>query len=220
MLGMSWKPTRDVLGFRTESVDGTDEVIYTRIGLVSKTASIFDPIGLAAQVTVKAKIRLRELGYRGLKWHDAVAGTDREWWETWVAGLKQLSKLEVPRCLFPRSKHMVSVHLHTFGDASKEAYSAVTYTRTLYSNGEVVVRLVKAATKLAQTKTLSIPKLELLAALMAARQSLFVQQSLGQCISAVFLWTDSSTVRNWVRATASSYQVFVSHQIGEIQTLT
>ncbi|KZS08408.1 Uncharacterized protein APZ42_027611 [Daphnia magna] len=35
-----------------------------------------------------------------------------------------------------------------------------------------------------------------------------------------FLWTDSSSVRNWVRAIASNYQVYVSHRVGEIQTLT
>lgn len=35
-----------------------------------------------------------------------------------------------------------------------------------------------------------------------------------------YFWTDSSTVRNWIRATAAFYQTFVSHRIGEIQTLT
>ena len=33
-------------------------------------------------------------------------------------------------------------------------------------------------------------------------------------------WTDSSCVRNWLRTTASHYNPFVSHRIGEIQTLT
>lgn len=55
MLGMAWKPTKDVLGFRAESVDGSAAVQYTRVGLISKTAGIFDPFGLAAPVTVKVK---------------------------------------------------------------------------------------------------------------------------------------------------------------------
>lgn len=41
VLEMSWKSTRDVLGYRLESVDGTESVVYTRLELVSKMASIF-----------------------------------------------------------------------------------------------------------------------------------------------------------------------------------
>ena len=33
-------------------------------------------------------------------------------------------------------------------------------------------------------------------------------------------WTDSSCVRKWLRTTASHYKPYVSHRIGEIQTLT
>lgn len=31
---------------------------------------------------------------------------------------------------------------------------------------------------------------------------------------------DSSTVRNWIRARAANYQVFVGNRVGEIQTIT
>lgn len=47
---------------------GEDEVAYTRIGLTSKTVTVFDPLGFAAPLTVKAKIRLRELCMRGIGW--------------------------------------------------------------------------------------------------------------------------------------------------------
>lgn len=47
-----------------------------------------------------------------------------------------------------------------------------------------------------------------------------IETALTREINARFFWTDSSTVRNWVRATATFYQTFVSHRIGEIQTLT
>jgi hypothetical protein len=35
-----------------------------------------------------------------------------------------------------------------------------------------------------------------------------------------FLWTDSSTTRNWLRAVAANYTPFVSHRVGEVQSLT
>ena len=83
-----------------------------------------------------------------------------------------------------------------------------------------MVRHVKAATKLAPTKTISVCKLELCAALLGSRLARFVEKSLSVKIDARYFWTDSSTVRNWIRATSANYQVFVSHRTGEIQTLT
>ena len=47
-----------------------------------------------------------------------------------------------------------------------------------------------------------------------------IYKALNHKINIRYFWTDSSTVRNWIRATATFYQTFVSHRIGEIQTLT
>ncbi len=47
-----------------------------------------------------------------------------------------------------------------------------------------------------------------------------VQTELTRKVTARYFSTDSSTVRNWIRATAALYQTFVSHRIGEIQSLT
>ena len=82
------------------------------------------------------------------------------------------------------------------------------------------MRQVKAANKIAPKKTISIPKLELNAALLGARLLRTVHSILEPRIQRRFLWTDSSTVRNWIRATAAYYQVFVSNRVGEIQTIT
>lgn len=82
------------------------------------------------------------------------------------------------------------------------------------------IHQVKAANKLAPKKSISIPKLELNAALLGARLAVTIGTSLPVKIIRRRFWTDSSTVRNWIRATAAYYQVFVSNRIGEIQTLT
>jgi hypothetical protein len=79
VLGVTWRPATDVLGFRVRLA----EINYTRAGLLSKVAGLFDPLGAAAPITVKAKIRLRHLGVKGLKWEDVVTGSDREWWESY-----------------------------------------------------------------------------------------------------------------------------------------
>ena len=70
-----------------------------------------------------------------------------------------------------------------------------------------------AKTKLAPRKSLSIPKLELNAALLAARLLNYVTETLNIPDLIKFLWTDSSTVDVY-------YTPFLSHRVGEIQLLT
>ncbi|XP_046459823.1 uncharacterized protein LOC124206177 [Daphnia pulex] len=216
ILGIVWNPSTDHLGFRVK----VSRVNYTRVGLLAQVAGLFDPLGTAAPMTVKAKIKLRELGVKGLQWEDPVVGDEKEWWEEYFQKIGRLKEIELPRCLFPKAEEIVRTELHTFADASEEACAASCYTRVVYQDGRVLVRHIKTATKLAPLKTVSVCKLELNAGLMGARLAKFVQTALKRKMDCRYFWTDSSTVRNWVRAVSSHYQVYVSHRIGEIQTLT
>jgi hypothetical protein len=124
------------------------------------------------------------------------------------------------RCLFPEENEIENSQLHTFCDASEEAYAAVIYVRNAYHDGRIRIHQIKASNKLAPKKTISVHKLELNAALLDSRLARFVSSSTSRKIDNRFFWTDSSTVRNWIRARASYYQVYVSNRVGEIQTLT
>ena len=213
VLGIVWRQGSDKLGFRIRLTD----VEYTRVGLVSKVAGLFDPLGAAAPMTIKAMIRLRELGLRGLDWKDPISEPDRVWWMEYFKAIEQLRDVEFERCLFPDEDRIVRIELHTFMDASEEACAAAAYVRSVDEDGAVRVRLVKAVTKLAPQKTVSVCKLELNAAVLGVRLVQFVSKALTRNIAARYYWTDSSTVRNWVRSASSQYQIYVSHRIGEIQ---
>jgi hypothetical protein len=169
---------------------------------------------------VKAKIKLRELGTKGLAWKGQVQGEDKQWWQRWFTTLVKLNDVRTPRNLQPDKANIVHSELHTFCDASEEAYSAAVYLRNVYKDETAKVQLVMAKTKLAPRKSLSIPKLELNAALLGARLSTYVMDALNIPELGRFLWTDSSTTRNWLRAVAANYTPFVSHRVGEVQSLT
>ena len=187
LLGIIWRKGSDVLGF---DVTGKD-VVYTRAGILSQVASIFDPLGSAAPITIKGRIRHRELGIRGFNWTDAVDDREKEWWQSWFTILRQLNYVEFPRCLFPNEDHIVKTELHTFCDASTEAFAAVVYIRNVYDDGEIVIRHVKGGTKLAPLKTLSVPRLELNAALLGARMAKMVQTELTRKVTSRYFWIDS-----------------------------
>ena len=61
------------------------------------------------------------------------------------------------------------MQLHGFSDASEKAYAAVVYMRSCYDNGTVDVKLVTSKSRVAPLSKQSIPRLELLGALILAR---------------------------------------------------
>ena len=76
ILGVCWRPKMDVLSF---SIHQPSDITFTRRGLLSKLASVFDPLGLAAPVTVQAKIKLKILGLGGLHWDAEIPEAEKTW---------------------------------------------------------------------------------------------------------------------------------------------
>ena len=192
----------------------------TRRTLLSIIAGIFYPLGLAAPLVVKAKIALKRIVVRGLAWDEEIQKEDDSWSRRWLLATERLNEIALPRCLFPSEHTVRRTELHTFSDASKEAFATVIFIRNVHEDGTVVTRFVMAKTKVAPSKTISVAKLEQQAALLGARVANSVQEALTRLVHRRYFWTDSSSVRNWIRSTAAYYKPFVNHRIGKIQTLT
>ncbi len=71
-------------------MDNLDNIEYTRVRITSKVASVFDPLGTAAPIIVKAKITLRALGLKRSSWTEVVDEADQNWWTAWFDVLKKL----------------------------------------------------------------------------------------------------------------------------------
>ena len=90
----------------------------------------------------------------------------------WFKELEDLPTVKVPRCLrLEQEEEMLSQTLHTFGDASQDAYGAVVYSRTTYKSGAVSIRIVVAKSRVAPLAATSIPPLELMAAVLGLRMA-------------------------------------------------
>ncbi|XP_043069703.1 uncharacterized protein [Drosophila bipectinata] len=94
-----------------------------------------------------------------------------------------------------------------FVDASQSAFAAVVYWRITYEDGDVQVRFVCAKTKCAPMRTMTIPRLELQAAVLGTRLMDTVRQSVP--IAEIVLWTDS-------KSTHRRYKQFVGNRVAEI----
>ncbi|XP_045030431.1 uncharacterized protein LOC123472625 [Daphnia magna] len=105
VLGVFWNQKSDTPNFK---VSGLEELVYTRAGIASQVASLFDPQGMAVSLIVKAKIKLRELGTKGLQWNDNVSNENRDWRVEWFTTFIQLNNIDIPRCLFPNEENIVT----------------------------------------------------------------------------------------------------------------
>ncbi|XP_071057301.1 uncharacterized protein [Onthophagus taurus] len=113
---------------------------------------------------------------------------------------------------------VTSIELHGFADASNNAFGAVIYLRVT-KPGKVVISLIGSKTKVAPLKSVTIPRLELCAAVLLVRLTKRVLSVLDIQDVPVHLWSDSTVVLSWICSHPSRWKDFVRNRIIEIQEL-
>ena len=106
--------------------------------------------------------------------------------------------------------------LHTFTDASEKAYAAAVYSRHESLDGRVTVRLVASKTRLSPLKAVSIPRLELMGAIIGLRLARQVCPVMNVLLGTVTFWVDSLNVICWIQGQSRDYKPFVANRVGEI----
>ena len=87
--------------------------------------------------------------------------------ENVAVGSEGSEHVEYPQAY--RHEAYVNTQLHVFSDASKEAFSTTVYARSELSNGDVVVRLVAAKSRVFPLRSVSFPRLELCGSTIGTR---------------------------------------------------
>ncbi|KAG5888358.1 hypothetical protein JTB14_020758 [Gonioctena quinquepunctata] len=105
--------------------------------------------------------------------------------------------VEIPRCYSLELKRSRRMEIHTFSGAS--AYSTAIYLRLEFSS-YIDVFLIASKARVAPLKTLTIPKLELLAVVLGVRLCSEVIKHLKLNISARYFWSDSRTIIQWLKS--------------------
>jgi hypothetical protein len=139
-------------------------------GILSVIYSMFDPLGFITPFTMKAKLLLQILSRMKIGWDDQIGETERTQWIRWLEYLPKLTELQVDRCFKPETLGDIkSVELHLFSDASRVGYSAVAYLRLVDVNGCIHCAFVMGKAQLAPIREISIPRLELNAAVVLVK---------------------------------------------------
>ena len=107
-----------------------------------------------------------------------------------------------------------ALSLHTYVDASESAYGAVVYARCQYEDGSVSTNIVAAKTRVSPNIATSIPRLELMGAIVGVRPTTRISEVLGVKMTTSTFWSDSVNVLWWVRGRSRNFQPFVATRVG------
>ena len=204
---------------RQNAVAELSQIEFTRRLALSAVSGIYDPYGYLAPVTVVLRAAVRQLFEPDLAlgWDDPLPQRLQTWWREKLAMMLSVERVVLPRSA--RRAGLSELILVVFWDASKEAVAAVVYCVWLDGNGNHVA-LFCAKTKLAPSGMLSVPRLELLAALLASRlgrRVVFALSSAEFRVKACLWVGDSETILAALTKSRTQFSDFFSNRVLEIK---
>ena len=213
-LGVHWCIESDTLQFRIIVQDKP----LSRRGILSTVSSVFDPLGLVAPFILVGKRILQELCRDGVGWDDEVPDDLRPQWEKWRAELPVLESLRIARCYKPQKFDVVkNVELHHFSDACQNGYGQCSYLLLVDDKNHIHCSLAMGKSRVTPLKPVTIPRLEVTAALVSSKISCVLRKELEYEPMKEIFWTDSKTVLRYINNDARRFHVFVGNRVQEIR---
>ncbi|CAG2241823.1 unnamed protein product [Mytilus edulis] len=209
---MRWNSKTDYLFYPHKCKEESTTKLVTKREILRYSSGIYDPLGLLSPVTITAKILLQEIWKLGLQWDSIIEGDICNQWIGIRENIETATQTVFPRYYFTETTGSTQHSLHIFVDASTKAYGAVGYI----CNGEETA-LVMAKSRVAPLKELTLPQLELMAAVIGARLAKHLQSTL-ECENITF-WSDSQIVLHWLKST-KTLKRFIQNRVNEINELT
>ena len=122
-----------------------------------------------APLLITRKIFLQALWRLKVDWDDRITKQQYKQWEKWKGKLVNLKGITIPRCQHPTGYLAKDIHLHVFCDASELAYCAVAYLKFEFGLKMPHYSFATSKNRLAPKKTISLPRLEVNAAVLGVR---------------------------------------------------
>ncbi|XP_055840693.1 uncharacterized protein LOC129908306 [Episyrphus balteatus] len=224
VLGLCWIVATDELAV---NVDGLLNLLEsekpkgTKRNVLKVMAKIFDPLGFLGPWIVRLKILFQSIWRKHLEWDELLPEDMMKIWMTCWHEVSDLRKIAFPRHVIVGKRN---VDIHIFSDASQYAFGAVAYARTCDDIGNIFVRFLCAKNRVAPLNNknqneLTIPKLELTAALIAARLLDYLQKNLRVEFNDAYLWTDSKISWFWITGSSKRWKPYIENRVREIRSI-
>ena len=181
-LGISWDPAQDEMRFTVPPISFLGGI--TKRKVLSTIAQLFDPLGWLSPYLIRAKILMQELWKRKILWDETLPPDLMKCWTCFCEDLRNIATIRIPRWLDVQADY--SLQIHGFADASQQAYAAVLYLRLRSPSGQINTKLLTSKTRIAPVKILTIPRLELCAAVLLIRLIRKTIQDMDRTVESVY----------------------------------
>ncbi|XP_071653979.1 uncharacterized protein [Temnothorax longispinosus] len=215
VLGLRWYPQTDNFGFQVHPLDRD----CTKRTILSELARIFDSLGFLTPLTFAAKRLIQQLWVLKLEWDDRPPSEVCSRWGRYKSELPALASIRIPRTI--AMANVIRREIHGFCDASEQGYGAVVYIRIVAEDG-VLIRMLSAKSKVAPLKAITLPRLELCAAVLLSDLAEYIGNILRPkiTIDGTYAWSDSEVALAWIRSAPHRWKTFVRNRVARIQSNT
>ena len=198
--------------------------ILTRRLIASQMASLFDFLGLLTPFTLRGKLLMRELvqeqqSFNNFSskeiWDVPVSSSIYEKWKSYFFDMLSIPKISFNRCLEP-PYFVGKPSLILFSDGSMNFFGACAYIRWQINDGSFCCKLLIAKSRITPIMSLTMPRIELNACVLAVRLREKIQKNLKTDFENVFHFTDSSIVLGQILNESSRFKSYVSVRISEV----
>ena len=149
---------------------------HTKRNVVSIISRLYDPLGFIAPAVIPLKIFFQELCESRLGWDEPMTELLSAKWIRLLEGLRADEPLHIARCYYQsEEEHYI---LLGFCDASQRAYAVVAYL----CNSQGSCSLVPSKTRVAPLLKQTVPRLQLLGAVLLSRLISSIREGLGDLI--------------------------------------
>ena len=236
VLGVNWNPLEDTIvfhvslnfstkkrGVHTEPNLSAADIPHsipmnlTRRIVLQQVMSIYDPLGIICPFTLKAKILLRKTWEMKLDWDEPLPEKMQTAWVSFFESLFQLESLRLERVLTPEDT-VGQPWLILFSDGSEIAYGFAAYIRWKLADGSYWCRLIMAKSRIAPLHRVTIPRMELNAAVLSKRGRQVIEAESRIKFEKTLHLIDSQTVLSMLHKTSTRFQVYEGSRVGEIQS--
>jgi len=221
ILGVRWNFVQDQLVFDlSELATLVRNAEPTKRYIVGVGSKFYDPLGFISPITIQFKMLFQDLCLSKIDWDAPLSGELISKWRSLVSNFQSVV-MTIPRC-YSWSSVKASCRYSLFGfcDASSRAYAAVVYVRVETDVGNSV-EFVASKTRVSPVEGQTIPRLELLSALLLAKliSSVITALEHDMKFSSIACFTDSKVALYWIRGLEKEWRPFVQNWVKEIRKL-
>ena len=190
----------------------------SRRDCASRVGEIFDLGGRFTPLVAGLKLDLSALCLRGLDWKDFIPSDLNDTWLENFKLIDQINKIQFKRVIVPDDAINLDFETLEMCDASQSMTCSALYAR-FKRNGSYSSQLLFARSKIVPKDT-SMPRAELMAAVLCATTGHVVQRALGKFITHRVHLTDSQVVLYWLSNPNLPLKKWVRNRVIEINRLT